>query len=221
MGHDKSLMAPEFGSGLANATSLAAFLTDIGIFNSNNSQETPSPSLNREVTDICMGEQDITCAASISPGEFIPQGSSQLPDASLDIIPVEYHSAYPKHTFMQVGTLTTTLDLEAHAIKSRVDDITYYVCGYPDCGHKGRFDSRRKAISHIRCFHLKEKPFKCMTCGTFFARKPDATRHVNTMNRGKIYECTVCHKCYAREDFRDKHEKRCFTKSQGKEQGRA
>ncbi|KAF8530825.1 hypothetical protein JB92DRAFT_2855089 [Gautieria morchelliformis] len=140
---------------------------------------------------------------------------------------------------MQVGTLTTTLDLEAYIIKTRVNDMTSHFCGYPECEHKGRFDSRRKAISHIRCIHLKEKPFKCMTCGTFFARKPDATRHVNTMNRGKIYECTVwcadsshslsacsdmlvtSHKCYAREDFRDKHEKRCFTKSQGKEQGRA
>ncbi|KAF8530826.1 hypothetical protein JB92DRAFT_3139211 [Gautieria morchelliformis] len=186
-----------------------------------NDTDFSAPSLNREVTDICMGEQDITYAASISPGEFVPQGSSQLPDASLDITPGEYHSAYPQHIVMQVGTLTTTLDLEAYIIKTRVNDTTSYSCGYPDCGQKGRFVSRRKAISHIRCIHLKEKPFKCTTCGTFFARKPDATRHVSTMNRGKIYECTVCHKCYAREDFRDKHEKRCFTKSQGKEQGRA
>ncbi|KAF8481389.1 hypothetical protein JB92DRAFT_3149242 [Gautieria morchelliformis] len=142
MAHDNSPMAPEFESGLANATSLAAFLTDIAIFNSNNNQETPAPSLNsEEVTDICMGEQGTTFTASISPGEFVPQGSSELPAVSLSIIPVEYHSAYPQHTFMQVSTLTTTLDLEAYIIKTRVNDITYYFCGYPECGHKGRFDT--------------------------------------------------------------------------------
>jgi hypothetical protein len=159
-----------------------------------------------------MREQDITCtcAASISPGEFAPQESNQLPDASLAIAPGEYeYSADPQHSLVQVSAITTTSDLKAHILETKVNEITVYSCGYPDCGHKGRFDTRRQAISHIRCIHLKEKPFKCITwyvsrlpwptrtsaslsySGTFFARRPDATRHVNTMNRGKIYECTV------------------------------
>jgi hypothetical protein len=119
---------------------------------------------------------------------------------------------------MQVGTLTTTFDLKAYITKIKVNDTAYYFCGYPDCRHQGRFDTRRQAISHVRCIHLKEKPFKCMTwyayllprasvlldsySGTFFARKQDATRHVNTMNEGKAHECTVwyadpCHPIYA------------------------
>jgi hypothetical protein len=163
------------------------------------------------MTDICMREQDIACAASISPGEFAPQESGQLtPYASLAVTPVEYeYSADPQHSLVQVSAITTTLDLKAYIIETKVDQLTYYSCGYPGCGHKGRFNTRRQAISHIRCIHLKEKPFKCITwyayrlpwatqtsvilsySGTFFARRPDATRHVNMMNRGKIYECTV------------------------------
>ncbi|KAF8530836.1 hypothetical protein JB92DRAFT_2825459 [Gautieria morchelliformis] len=104
MAHENSLMDAELGSGLANGwslisyippglgSSLAAFLTDSTIFNS------------EDVTDICIGEQGITCAASISPGEFVTQGSSQHPDASLAITPGEYkYSTYPQHTFMQIA----------------------------------------------------------------------------------------------------------------------
>ncbi|KAF8530838.1 hypothetical protein JB92DRAFT_365642 [Gautieria morchelliformis] len=169
------------------------------------------------------GTEDITSAAPMFSSDIAPRVPDRLqrPDASLAAATPEEFSAHRQHSLLQVGTLTATFDLKAYMIKNKVNDITYYFCGYPDCGHKGRFDGRRQVISHIRCIHLKEKPFKCMTCGTFFARKQDATRHVNTMNRGKIFECTVCHKCYAREDFRDKHAKRCGTKSQGKEQKRS
>jgi hypothetical protein len=158
------------------------------------------------MTDICMREQAITCPASISPGEFAPQGSGQhIPYASLAVIPGEYeYSADPQHSLVQVSAITTTLDLKSYIIETKVDQITYYSCGYPYCGHKARFNTRRQAVSHIRCIHLKDKPFKCITwyayrsqwakrtlvllsySGTFFARRPDATRHVNTRNRGKI-----------------------------------
>jgi hypothetical protein len=98
---------------------------------------------------------------------------------------------------------------QVYIVETKVNEITFYSCGYLDCGHEGRFDTRRQAISHIRCIHLKEKLFKCITwyvsclpwatrtsvlllySGTFFVRRPDATRHVTTMNWGKIYECTV------------------------------
>jgi hypothetical protein len=111
-----------------------------------------------------MGEQDITCGAFHFSWRICAARVQLLLDASLAIIPGECeHPADPQHSLVHVSAITNTTDLKAYIMETKVIDITYYSCGYPDCGHKGRFDTRRQATSRIRCIHLKEKAFKCTT----------------------------------------------------------
>ncbi|KAF8497985.1 hypothetical protein JB92DRAFT_2985763 [Gautieria morchelliformis] len=121
---------------------------------------------------------------------------------------------HPQHIYMPVGTIAKTSELKGYITTTKVEGQTRYRCNNSSCSHQGHFDTRREAISHFRRVHLKElKPFICITCGKYFAHKQDASRHVNAKNRGKIFECTVCHEWYARKDYRDMHAKRCLTKS--------
>ncbi|KAF8510155.1 hypothetical protein JB92DRAFT_3097489 [Gautieria morchelliformis] len=167
--------------------------------------------VNMDNADMSMRVEGITSAPSISHGDSWPQASGQLPlHAPLPATPGPGDSPrQPEHRFMQVGPIAYASDLKAYIIKARNNGQTYFWCHYPSCSHPSHFDSRRQAISHVRSVHLKEKPFRC-TCGTYFAHKQDASRHVDTKNRGKIYQCSVCHSWYAREDYRDHHMKRCF-----------
>ncbi|KAF8509240.1 hypothetical protein JB92DRAFT_2947480 [Gautieria morchelliformis] len=120
-------------------------------------------------------------------------------------------SEFPQHTFSQVGTLTSFSDLKIYIIKTNDEGNTYHRCAYPNCSDKGRFPSKRHAISHIRRVHIKEKPFMC-SCGKMYAYAQDAKRHVDTKNQGRIHECSICNKRYARQDYRDLHEKCCILK---------
>ncbi|KAF8525723.1 hypothetical protein JB92DRAFT_2874088 [Gautieria morchelliformis] len=108
---------------------------------------------------------------------------------------------------MPVGTLAKTSELKGYITTTKVEGQTRHRCNDPTCSHQGHFDTRREAISHIRRVHLKElRPFICITWY-------DASRHVNAKNRGKIFECTICHERYARKDYRDLHARRCLMKS--------
>ncbi|KAF8509237.1 hypothetical protein JB92DRAFT_3120019 [Gautieria morchelliformis] len=131
-----------------------------------------------------------------------PQASAQ---------PLLPPSQFPQHTFSQVGTFTSFSDLEIYIIKTNDESNTYHSCAYPNCSDKARFPSKRHAISHIRRVHLKEKPFMC-SCGKVYAYAQDAKRHIDTKNQGRIHECSICNKRYARQDYRDLHEKRCILK---------
>ncbi|KAF8509232.1 hypothetical protein JB92DRAFT_2947435, partial [Gautieria morchelliformis] len=131
-----------------------------------------------------------------------PQASAQ---------PLLPPSQFPQHTFSQVGTFTSLSDLKIYIIKTNDEGNTYHRCAYPNCSDKARFPSRRHTISHIRRVHLKEKPFIC-SCGKMYAYAQDAKRHIDTKNQGRIHECSICNKRYARQDYRDLHEKRCILK---------
>ncbi|KAF8509242.1 hypothetical protein JB92DRAFT_3144757 [Gautieria morchelliformis] len=139
-------------------------------------------------------------------------------------------SESPQHTFSQAGTLTSLSDLKIYIIKINDQGNTYHRCAYPNCSDKARFPSKRHAISHIRRVHLKEKPFIC-SCGKMYAYAQGAKRHVDTKNQGRIHECNIwrvqspnsvpaqlvnasvsSNKRYARQDYRDQHEKCCLLK---------
>ncbi|KAF8515659.1 hypothetical protein JB92DRAFT_2914017 [Gautieria morchelliformis] len=163
-------------------------LTDGGIAASNAPTEAIAPALT------------IHSPLNTTVNSMVPPQASALPP-----------SESPQHTFSQVGTLTSLSDLEIYIIKTNDEGNTYHRCAYPTCSDKARFPSRRHVISHIRRVHLKEKPFIC-SCGKMYAYAQDAKRHVDTKNQGKIHECCICNERYARQDYRDLHEKRCVLK---------
>ncbi|KAF8487843.1 hypothetical protein JB92DRAFT_3130401 [Gautieria morchelliformis] len=128
-------------------------------------------------------------------------------------IPPAVTHGHPQHIYMPVGTIAKTSELKGDITTTEVEGQTHHRCNNPSCSHQRHFDTRREAISHIRRVHLKElKPFICITCGKYFAHKQDASRHVNAKNRGKIFECPICHERYARKDYCDMHARRCLTK---------
>ncbi|KAF8525738.1 hypothetical protein JB92DRAFT_1217767 [Gautieria morchelliformis] len=160
---------------------------------------TPAPSLDK-------GD----AAENLTEIEDNPKSSGQFGPS----IPPAVTPGHPQHIYMPVGTLAKTSELKGYITTTKVEGQTHHRCNDPTCSHQGHFDTRREAISHIRRVHLKElKPFTCITCGKYFAHKQDASRHVNAKNRGKIFECTICHERYARKDYRDLHARRCLMKS--------
>ncbi|KAF8510158.1 hypothetical protein JB92DRAFT_2831666 [Gautieria morchelliformis] len=181
---------------------LTASLTDVAIPDPYASNEAIAPTFDADNAYMVLRMGVLRAPFRDDPP---PQVSGRLlPDAPLAVTVC----GPAQHSVIQVYNSTRTFDLEGYIVKTKDYDNTYFLCGYPHCSH-GRFHARQQVISHIRCCHFKEKSFKCTTCETYFARKPDASRHVRTMNEGRKYECTVCHKKYARGDYRDKHERRC------------
>jgi hypothetical protein len=156
---------------------------------------------------------------------------------------IQQVSEFPQHTFSQVGTYTSLSDLKKYIIKTNDEGNTYHRCAYPTCSDKGRFSSKRQAISHIRRVHLQEKPFMCgwyvdpecervrLTVSTagegmHTPRMQDATsirrtraKFTNAASgehilfwRSELMCRFTSNKRYARQDYRDKHEKRCVLK---------
>jgi hypothetical protein len=96
----------------------------------------------------------------MADGAFAPQASGQrLPEPAPSVI--QQVPEFPQHTVTKVGTFTSLSDLINYIIKTNDEGNTYHRCAYPTCSDKGRFSSRRHAISHIRRVHLQEKPFMC------------------------------------------------------------
>ncbi|KAF8525733.1 hypothetical protein JB92DRAFT_3140263 [Gautieria morchelliformis] len=177
---------------------LTVFLPDIAPSVFTAIQDIFAPSLDKEVVAENLAEiEDNPTSGQLGPS-----------------IPPAVTPGHPQHIYMPVGTIAKTSELKGYITTTKVEGQTHHRCNDPSCSHQGHFDTRREAISHIRRIHLKElKPFICITCGKYFAHKQDASRHVNAKNRGKIFECTVCHERYARKDYRDMHARRCLTKS--------
>ncbi|KAF8459904.1 hypothetical protein JB92DRAFT_3150547 [Gautieria morchelliformis] len=176
---------------------LTVFLPDIAPFGFTAGQAICAPSLDKgDAADKLTDIEDTPTSGKLGPN-----------------IPPAFTHGNPQHIYMPVGTIVKTSELKGYITTTEVEGQTHHCCNDPSCSHQGHFDTRREAISHIRRVHLKElKPFICITCGKYFAHKQNASRHVNAKNRGKIFECTICHERYARKDYRDMHARRCLTK---------
>ncbi|KAF8525742.1 hypothetical protein JB92DRAFT_2874784 [Gautieria morchelliformis] len=149
-----------------------------------------------------------------SSNNFGPQASDKLPhDASLAINPGAFLRP-TEHNLVQLYPIAAAADLQQYIITVKANGVTKCWCNFIQPGSPCHFIGTRNQVqSHIRRAHLQElKPFKC-TCGKYFVGRPEGIRHVTTKNKGNIYECGVCHTRYARKDYRNKHAKRCLTKS--------
>ncbi|KAF8508062.1 hypothetical protein JB92DRAFT_651700 [Gautieria morchelliformis] len=209
-----STVLDEFGYGLPIGPLLAASsILDGDICGLNISMDAVVNLDDGEAGGALMRTEDVANLPLISSGDFASQAPDQgqlTPDVPLVAI-LGGFPEHPEHISMQVAPITSAADLKELISTTKVSGITSYWCDYPTCSR--RFKTRRQVITHLRHIHLEEKPFKCVTCGKHFAHKQDANRHVNAKNRGKIYGCAVCPKWYAREDYRNKHEKRCSLKN--------
>ncbi|KAF8519605.1 hypothetical protein BU17DRAFT_65828 [Hysterangium stoloniferum] len=93
------------------------------------------------------------------------------------------------HAWVQTGLVTGSKFLNQYVIDHSTDDVPCFTCGWGGCTHRSAFPQKSQLLTHIRSVHLEEKPYKCTTCQTTFARKQDAVRHVETANGGDRHHC--------------------------------
>ena len=60
---------------------------------------------------------------------------------------------------------------------------------------------------HIKTGYEKKKPFKCSTCEKYFSQTHLLNRHIETVHKGKLFECPICVsvKRFSRKDKLKKH----------------
>ena len=59
---------------------------------------------------------------------------------------------------------------------------------------------------HFKTVHLKEKNFRCPTCGISFSRKEHVTLHIDTVHKQiKAFECQHCGQCFGTDGARKNH----------------
>ncbi|KAF8584230.1 hypothetical protein K439DRAFT_1157142 [Ramaria rubella] len=124
-------------------------------------------------------------------------------------------SVRSQHAWIQTGTISTSKSLNHFILPVTAGNVTSFLCGWAGCKHPVGFCQKTHLVTHIRSVHLQEKPFRCIKCGVSFARKQEATRHVNGFNHGKKYKCSSCHQCFFRKHARDNHEDICMFGEQG------
>lgn len=137
-----------------------------------------------------------------------------LTQTDLQIPATEAYESSPENTrvlhhWVQVGTVTTSRSIKQFIVDDSTPERKLFYCAWEGCNHPLGFQNKSQLMTHVRSLHLQERPFMCTTCGTLFARKQDAIRHVNTANSGKRYECEICGKSFARKSYRDSHQNLC------------
>ncbi|KAF8584228.1 hypothetical protein K439DRAFT_1660842 [Ramaria rubella] len=140
----------------------------------------------------------------------IGQELSLLPAANIhDVQQDPENTSRSQHAWIQVGSISTANSLSQFILPVSVDNVTSFLCGWKNCKHPVGFTQKAHLVTHLRAVHLREKPFRCIKCGTSFARKQEAVRHVNSLNDGKKYKCSFCYRAFARKTTRDNHEDIC------------
>ena len=60
--------------------------------------------------------------------------------------------------------------------------------------------------NHVASFHGGNKPFKCVTCQTRFAEKPELNAHVISVHEGsKPFKCATCDTRFAENSELNNH----------------
>ena len=117
-----------------------------------------------------------------------------------------------KHAFVETGDISSPQDANIHILMLRdLNNTPYFVCVHLGCQRPVGFCTKKEATSHVLSMHLRRKPFVCTTwyahlscsrlrvsssasfiiSNTYFSRKKEAVRHVDTGNGGKKYRCFV------------------------------
>ncbi|KAF8576610.1 hypothetical protein K439DRAFT_646140 [Ramaria rubella] len=89
-----------------------------------------------------------------------------------------------------------------------------YQCIWPGCPKAARgevFKSKDNARVHVHKHFGTDKLFECVveSCRKRFASEDAAKRHRDT-TESKAFSCGICHKEFARKDYRDVHQKKCM-----------
>ncbi|KAF8584221.1 hypothetical protein K439DRAFT_1660836 [Ramaria rubella] len=127
--------------------------------------------------------------------------------------PILEDNKHLRHSYIYIDGADGSQTMNAYILEAETPgEPNYYVCVYKDCNIPTKYATPMEALSHIRVKHFRNRLLLCTACHATFMRKQDAVRHVDTMNRGKKYKCSVCRKAFSRKDYRDGHEARCFYK---------
>ncbi|KAF8585486.1 hypothetical protein K439DRAFT_1045255 [Ramaria rubella] len=139
-----------------------------------------------------------------SSSQYGTQSGSSLPQvhnyAALPSMPQNAVESYLVHVKPFAGTSAGTSRNRA------------YQCTWPSCPKAARgeiFKSKDNARVHVQKHFGVDKSFQCVVedCGQTFASEDAAKRHRDT--KGKAFTCAYCNKGFARNDYRDMHQKRC------------
>ena len=103
-------------------------------------------------------------------------------------------------------TFVNNTVLQKH-IKAIHENISPFVCSYPNCDKKFRTGYR---LYVHELAHKGIKPFNCTICGKTFAEKGTLKAHLLSHNRKNDYQCELCdYKCksdsHLREHYKYKH----------------
>ena len=81
--------------------------------------------------------------------------------------PIPQQDQAMQHHYTQNRSITSSTELGRHILQVRNDGVKTFFCGWPECKHPVGFETKPRAITHIRSAHLREKPFICLTWWVF------------------------------------------------------